>query len=94
MFKDDDVKDDDDDGDDDDDDDDDGDDEAHHYTATADSIPTWLALFDMPNSNRFDILSISIFSKISLSILISISILFKSVVISTIDIQYRYIEQG
>ena len=27
-----------------------------------------LALFDMPNSNRFDILSISIFSEISLSI--------------------------
>ena len=31
-----------------------------------------LGLFDMPNSNRFDILSISIFSKISLSISISI----------------------
>ena len=31
-----------------------------------------IALFDMPNSNRFDILSISIFSEISLSILISI----------------------
>ena len=29
-----------------------------------------IALFDMPNSNRFDILSISIFSEISLSILI------------------------
>ena len=27
-----------------------------------------VALFDMPNSNRFDILSISIFSEISLSI--------------------------
>ena len=27
-----------------------------------------LALFDMPNSNRFDILSISIFTEISLSI--------------------------
>ena len=31
-----------------------------------------VALFDMPNSNRFDILSISIFSEISLSISISI----------------------
>merc|ERR1712218_566722 len=47
-------------------------------------------------------LSISIFSKISLSISISIpiffrnalSIFFKSVDISTIDIRYRYIEQG
>ena len=39
-----------------------------------------IALFDMPNSNRFNILSISIF--------------FKSVDISTIDIRYRYIEQG
>ena len=36
-----------------------------------------LALFDMPNSNRFDILSISIFSEISLSISISISIFSK-----------------
>ena len=33
-----------------------------------------LALFDMPNSNRYDILSISIFCKIPLSISISISI--------------------
>ena len=33
-----------------------------------------LVLFDMPNPNRFDILSILIFSKISLSISISISI--------------------
>ena len=39
-----------------------------------------IALFDMPNLNRFDILSISIF--------------FKSVDISTIDMSYRYIEQG
>ena len=39
-------------------------------------------------------ISISIFSKISLSISISISIFFKSVDISTIDIRYRYIEQG
>ena len=31
-----------------------------------------VALFDMPNSNRFDILSISIFSEISFSISISI----------------------
>ena len=39
-------------------------------------------------------ISISIFSKISLSISISISIFSKSVDISTIDIRYRYIEQG
>ena len=78
------------------------------------SIPTqaqqivlrWLALFDMPNLNRFDILSIlifckialsisiSIFSKITISILISISIFFKSIDISTIDMSYQYIEQG
>ena len=33
-----------------------------------DRAQKWIALFDMPNSNRFDILSISIFSEISLSI--------------------------
>ena len=39
-------------------------------------------------------LSISIFSKMTISILISITIFFKSVDISTIDMSYRYIEQG
>ena len=39
-------------------------------------------------------LSISIFSKMTISILISISIFFKSVDMSTIDMSYRYIEQG
>ena len=39
-------------------------------------------------------ISISIFSKMTISILISISIFFKSVDILTIDISYRYIEQG
>ena len=39
-------------------------------------------------------LSISIFSNMTISILISISIFFKSVDISTIDMSYRYIEQG
>ena len=39
-------------------------------------------------------LSISIFSKMTISILISISIFSKSVDISTIDMSYRYIEQG
>ena len=39
-------------------------------------------------------ISISIFSKMTISISISISIFFKSVDISTIDIRYRYIEQG
>ena len=58
------------------------------------SQPAPLALFDMSNLNRFDILSISIFCKIALSISISISIFFKSVDISTIDMSYRYIEQG
>ena len=37
-------------------------------------------------------LSISIFSKMAMSI--SISIFFKNVDISSIDIRYRYIEQG
>ena len=36
------------------------------------SLHFQIALFDMPNSNRFNILSISIFSKISLSISILI----------------------
>ena len=39
-------------------------------------------------------ISISIFSKMTISILISISIFFKSVDILTIDMPYRYIEQG
>ena len=39
-------------------------------------------------------ISISIFSKMTISILILISIFFKSVDISTIDMSYRYIEQG
>ena len=39
-------------------------------------------------------ISISIFSNMTISILISISIFFKSVDISTIDMSYRYIEQG
>ena len=55
-----------------------------------------LALFDMPNLNRFDILSISIFCKIALSI--SISIFSKITISISISIsiflelpyQYRY----
>merc|ERR1712218_459283 len=39
-------------------------------------------------------ITISIFSKMTILILISISIFFKSVDISTIDMSYRYIEQG
>ena len=39
-------------------------------------------------------ISISIFFRIALSISISISIFLKSVDISTIDMSYRYIEQG
>ena len=45
-----------------------------------------LALFDMPNLNRFDILSISIFSKIALSISISISIFSKITISISISI--------
>ena len=48
----------------------------------------------MPNFNRFDILSISIFCKTSPLTSISISVFIKSVDIWTIDISYRYIEQG
>merc|ERR1712217_522806 len=51
-----------------------------------------LALFDMPNLNRFDILSISIFCKIALSISISI---FSKITISIsisifLELPYRY----
>merc|ERR1712117_654265 len=45
-----------------------------------------LALFDMPNLNRFDILSISIFCKIALSISISISIFSKITISISISI--------
>ena len=52
----------------------------------------FLALFDMPNLNRFDILSISIFCKIALSISISI---FSKITISIsisifLELPYRY----
>ena len=53
-----------------------------------------VALFDMPNLNRFDILSISIFCKIALSISISI---FSKITISIsisisifLELPYRY----
>ena len=55
-----------------------------------------IALFDMPNLNRFDILSISIFCKIALSISISISIFSKITISISISISiflelpYRY----
>ena len=55
-----------------------------------------LALFDMRNLNRFDILSISIFCKIALSISISISIFSKITISISISISiflelpYRY----
>ena len=51
-----------------------------------------VALFDMPNLNRFDILSISIFCKIALSISIPISI-FSKITISIsifLELPYRY----
>ena len=55
-----------------------------------------LALFDMPNLNRFDIFSISIFCKIALSITILISIFSKITISISISISiflelpYRY----
>ena len=53
-----------------------------------------LALFHMPNLNQFDILSISIFCKIALSISLSISIFSKitmSISISIfLELPYRY----
>ena len=56
-----------------------------------------LALFDMPNLNRFDILSISIFCKIALSISISIfSKITISILISIflkLPYQYRYFSE-
>ena len=45
-----------------------------------------VALFDMPNLNQFDILSISIFCKIALSISISISIFSKITISISISI--------
>ena len=60
------------------------------------SVPLNVALFDMPNLNRFDILSISIFCKIALSISISISIFSKITISISISISiflelpYRY----
>ena len=45
-----------------------------------------VALFNMPNLNQFDILSISIFCKIALSILISISIFSKIAISISISI--------
>ena len=46
-----------------------------------------LALFDMPNLNRFDILLISIFCKITISISISISIFLE------LPCRYRYFSE-
>ena len=55
---------------------------------------TGVALFDMPNLNRFDILSISIFYKIALSISIffriAISISISISIFSTSPYRYRY----
>ena len=65
---------------------------AHRQVLGLESI----ALFDMPNLNRFDILSISIFCKIALSISISISIFSKITISISISISiflelpYRY----
>ena len=58
-----------------------------------------VALFDMPNLNRFNILSISIFCEIALSISISISIFSKITILISISIflelpyRYRYFQK-
>ena len=68
----------------------------NHNSSACYHILQQLALFDMPNLNRFDILSISIFCKIALSISISISIFSKitiSISISILiflELPYRY----
>ena len=60
------------------------------------TAPDWcqpdIALFDMPNLNRFDILSISIFCKIALSISIFSKITISiSITISIfLELPYRY----
>ena len=64
----------------------------HNFHICLRSGPRWLALFDMPNLNQFDILSISIFCKIALSISISI---FSKITISIsisifLELPYRY----
>ena len=69
----------------------------HHHRL---DLVHYLALFDMPNLNRFDILSISIFCKIALLISISISIFSKITISISISIsiffelpyQYRYFQ--
>ena len=58
----------------------------HHIDIDIDIDIFWIALSIS--------ISISIFSNMTISISISISIFFKSVDISTIDMSYRYIEQG
>ena len=52
----------------------------------------WVALFDMPNLNRFDILSISIFCKIALSISIfsKITISISISIFLELPCRYRY----
>ena len=68
----------------------------HCYVAGSRVYVLCVALFDMPNLNRFDILSISIFCKIALSISISISIFSKITISISISISiflelpYRY----
>ena len=69
---------------------------ARAVTGRRNSYRWDVALFDMPNLNRFDILSISIFCKIALSISISISIFSKITISISISISiflelpYRY----
>merc|ERR1711923_267599 len=55
--------------------------------------PLGLALFDMPNLNRFDILSISIFCKIALSISIFSKITISISIFLELPYRYRYFSE-
>ena len=78
--------------------------ESIRYFIDIDILQNCLIDIDIFQNHHIDIdidifgialsISISIFSKMTISILILISIFFKSVNISTIDMSYRYIEQG
>ena len=64
--------------------------ELQFHCNTRSSKDECIALFDMPNLNRFDILSISIFCKISLSILIFPKSPYRYRYFPKSPYQYRY----
>ena len=74
--------------------------ESIRYFIDIDILQNCLIDIDIFQNHHIDIdifgiaLSISIFSKMTISILILISIFFKSGDISTINMSYRYFEQG